>query len=99
MPCLPGHRSARLRPLIILAEVAAFVFALSLIALSHPSLTIWLVAVLSLLLHTILFYRLGRISESARSGPSPGFIDDLRQMLTGGSDKEFQGPDLPEAGG
>ncbi len=92
MPCLPGHRSARLRPLIILAEVAAFVFLLSLIALSDPSVAIWLVAVISLLLHTILFYRLGRISESARSGPSPNFIDDLRQMLMVGPE---QGPDLP----
>ncbi len=95
MPCLPGHRSARLRPQIILAEVLAFVFLLSVIALSDPSVTIWLVGVISLLLHTILFYRLGRISESVRSGPSPDFIDDLRQMLLGGPDKGFQGPDLP----
>lgn len=90
MPCLPGHRSTRLRPQIILAEVLAFVFLLSLIALSDPSVIIWLVGVISLLLHTMLFYRLGRISESVRSGPSPDFIEDLRQMLlTRAPDKGF----------
>ena len=86
MPCLPGHRSAILRPQIILAEVVAFVFALSLIALSDPPITIWLVGVMSLLLHTILFYRLGRISESARSAPSPSFIREIRQAIAGRSD-------------
>ncbi len=88
MPCLPGHRSAKLRPQIILAEVLAYVFALFLLVLSDPSVTTWLVAVILLLLHTILFYRLGRISERARSSPSPSFINDLRQRLAGGRKRD-----------
>ena len=66
----------------------AYVFALFLLILSDPSVTTWLVAVILLLLHTILFYRLGRISERVRSSPSPSFIDDLRQRLMGGRKRD-----------
>lgn len=86
MPCLPGHRSVRLRPLLILAEVAAVVFALSLIAFSEPTVALWLLGVVLLLVHTILFYRLGRISETVRAAPSPGFIQEIRQAITGRPD-------------
>lgn len=86
MPCLPGHRSVRLRPQLILAEVAAVIFALSLIALSKPTVPLWLLAVVLLLMHTILFYRLGRISETVRAAPSPGFIQEIRQAIGGQRD-------------
>ena len=86
MPCLPGHRPTRVRPEIVLPEVAALVLVLSFLILSNASLLLSLVGAILVLLHTTLFYRLGRISERARSQPSPGFVRDLGQRLTGGRD-------------
>ena len=41
-----------------------------------------------ILLHTILFYRLGRMSERVRAQPSPSFVRDLRQRLMEGPEGE-----------
>ncbi len=81
MPSLPNHRSIRLRPQIILPEVVALVVILSTIAISKPSASVWLLGIVVFLLHTILFYRCGRMSERVRAQPSPNFIRDLRQRL------------------
>jgi membrane protein implicated in regulation of membrane protease activity len=86
MPCLPNHWPTRLRPQIILPEVGALVLGLSAIALSTQPISLWLAGVILILLHTILFYRLGRISERARSEQSPDFIRGLKQGLMGRPD-------------
>ena len=88
MPYLPDRRSIKIRPHIILPEVGMLVVILSTIALSHPSAYVWLLGISMFLLHTILFYRYGRMSERVRSQPSADFIRDLRQRLTEGSQLE-----------
>ena len=82
MPCLPGHRSTRLNARIILAEVAALVVFVSAIAAADLSVMFWLVGLVTILLHTILFYHLGRISERNRTEPSPDFLHSLKDELT-----------------
>lgn len=81
MPCVPNHRPGRLRLWIILTEVLAVIAALSIIALSGPVIAFWLLGIVVLLVHTILFYRLGRISERIRAQPAPDFIRELGQKL------------------
>jgi hypothetical protein len=86
MAYFPDHRPVRLRPAIILCEVAALVAALSVIALSNPGGYLWLVGVILILVHTILFYRLGRMSERGRAQSSPDFFRGLKQGLMGRRD-------------
>ena len=86
MAYFPDHRPIRLRPAIILAEVGALVLALSVIAFSNPTGSLWLVGVIMILVHTILFYRLGRMSERALSQSSPDFLRGLKQGLMGKRD-------------
>lgn len=82
MPCLPNHRPAKLRLHIILPEIGILVLVWSLLALSLSPVSLWLAGIIMMLLHTILFYRLGRISERLRADPPPDFILDLRRRLT-----------------
>ncbi len=82
----PDQRPVMLHPLIALFEIGAFVLGLSAIALSNPSLSIWLVGVSLMLLHTMLFYRLGRLSERARVQSSSDFFRGFKQGLTGRRD-------------
>ena len=86
MAYFPDRRPIQLRPAIILCEVAALVVALSVIAFSDPGRYLWLVGVILILVHTILFYRLGRISERARAQSSPAFFRGLKQGLMGRGD-------------
>ncbi len=86
MSYLPDQSPRGLRPLIVLSEVGALVIGLSIIALSNPSLSVWLVGVIMILLHTVLFYRLGRVSERLRAQALPDFIRGLKQGLLGRRD-------------
>jgi hypothetical protein len=86
MSSLPDCQPRRLRLDVILLEVGALIFGLSAIALSRQSVAVWLVGVMVILLHTLLFYRLGKLSERARSQQSPDFFRGLKQGLMGRPD-------------
>ena len=82
MPCLPNHRRVTLRSTIVLPEIAVVVAAVSAIAFSGTANGLWIMAIIVLLLHTLLFYRLGRIAERKRSDPAAEFVHELRERLT-----------------
>ncbi len=86
MAYFPDNRPVRLRPVIILCEVAVLVAALTVIALSNPGGYLLLVGVILILVHTMLFYRLGRMSERVRAQSSPDFFRGLKQGLMGRRD-------------
>ncbi len=83
-----GRRPERLRPLLSLFALGALVLGLSVIVFTHPypSVSLWLVGIVMILLHTILFYRLGRISERLRANSSQDFFRGLKQGLIGRRD-------------
>lgn len=86
MSSLPDCQPQRLRLDVILLEVGVLIFGLSVIALSRQPVAVWLVGVMMIVLHTLLFYRLGKISERVRSQQSPDFFRGLKQGLMGRSD-------------
>ncbi len=88
MSYFPGQRPKRLRPLLSLFALGALVLGLSVIVFTHPypSVSLWLVGIVMILLHTILFYRLGRMSERVRANSSQDFFRGLKQGLTGKRD-------------
>ncbi len=88
MSYLSDQRPERLRPLLSLFALGALVLGLSYIVFSHPypSVSLWLVGIVMILLHTILFYRLGRISERVRANSYQDFFRGLKQGLTGRRD-------------
>ncbi len=88
MSFLPDQRPKRLRPLLSLFALGALVLGLSVIVFSHPypSVSLWLVGIMMILLHTILFYRLGRMSERVGANSSQDFFRGLKQGLTGRRD-------------
>lgn len=88
MSYLPDQQPRRLSPLFSLSGLAAVVLGLSAIVFSHPNppASLWLVGIMMILLHTILFYRLGRISERVRAESLPDFFRGLKQGLTGRRD-------------
>jgi hypothetical protein len=81
MPRSGDQRAASLRPAIVLFEVGILFLALSVIALAATTISLWLLAVSLILVHTILFYRLGRLAERIRSQSSPDFFRGLKQGL------------------
>jgi hypothetical protein len=86
MPSLPDYRPPRLRLHVILLEVGALIFILSAIALSRQPVAVWLVGVMMIMLHTLLFYRLGKISGRLTTEGSPDFFRGFKQGLMGRSD-------------
>ena len=88
MSYLPDQRPERLRPLLSLLALCAVVLGLSVIVFTHPypSVSLWLVGIMMILLHTILFYRLGRLSERVSAKSSQDFFRGLKQGLTGRRD-------------
>ncbi len=85
MSYLPDQRPEWLRPLLSLFALGALVLGLSVIVFSrpHPSVSLWLVGIILILLHTILFYRLGRKSERVLAQSSQDFFRGLKRGLTG----------------
>ncbi len=83
---LPGHEPQRLCLHVIVFEVGVLILALSVIALSQQRLAVWLVGVMMIVLHTLLFYRLGKISGHRRSEGSRDFFRGFKQGLMGRSD-------------
>ena len=81
MPCHSDHRPIRLRPHVVLIELAVFVLLLAFLGLSQASASISLLGLIMVLLNTILFYRLGRISERVRAQPSIRFVRELGWTL------------------
>ena len=83
MPCMPDHQPQRLRLHIILLEVAAFILGLSAIALSQQSVALFLVGGLLITVHTLIFYRLGKIAARLTTEESPVFFRGFKQGLMG----------------
>ncbi len=90
MPRLPFHQPRRLHLHVILLEVGALILGLSAIALLQQPVAVWLVGVMMIVLHTLLFYRLGKISESLATEGSPDFFRGLKQGLMGRVDLDSQ---------
>jgi len=86
MSSLPDCQPQRLRLDVILLEVGALIFGLSAIALSRQSVAVWLVGVIVIVLHTLLFYRLGKISGRLSVEGSRDFFRGFKQGLMGRSD-------------
>lgn len=86
MPRSPDHQPRRLRLPVILLEVAALIFALSAIALSQQPVAVWLVGVMLITLHTLLFYRLGKVAGLPAIERSRDFFRGFKQGLMGRPD-------------
>ena len=67
MPYLRERLRKGLRLHIVVFEVLAFILGMSVIALTQQPATVWLLGVAMIPLHTILFYRLGKVSERLRA--------------------------------
>ncbi len=83
MPCMPDHQPERLRLHIILLEVAAFILGISAIALSQQSVAVLLMGAMLITLHTLIFYRLGKIAVRLTIEESPVFFRGFKQGLMG----------------
>ncbi len=86
MPCMPDHQPRGLPLHIILLEVAVFILGLSAIALSQQPVEIWLVGVMLITVHTLLFYRLGKIAERLTTAELPVFFRGFKKGLMGRRD-------------
>jgi hypothetical protein len=86
MLSLPNPQPQGLRLPIILLEVAAVLLGLSAIALSQQPVAVWLVGVMLVVLHTLLFYRLGKISGRLPTRGSRDFFRGFKQGLMGRPD-------------
>ena len=86
MPLLPDRQPRRLSLHVILLEMGALILALSAIALSRQPVMIWLVSVMMIVLHTLLFYRLGKKAGRLAAGESPDFFRGFKQGLMGRPD-------------
>jgi hypothetical protein len=86
MPCLPDHKPRGLRLHVILLELGALILGLSAIALSQQHVAIWLVGVMLIVLHTLLFYRLGKISGRLATESPSDFFRGFKQGLMGRPD-------------
>ncbi len=84
MPCRPDHQPQGLRLHIILLEIAVFILGLSAFTLSHQPVAVWLVGVMLITLHTLLFYRLGKMAE--RLTELPAFLRGFKKGLVGRRD-------------
>ena len=83
MPCMPDHQPQRLRLHIIWLEVAAFILGISAIALSQQSVAVLLMGAMLITLHTLIFYRLGKIAVRLTIEESPVFFRGFKQGLMG----------------
>ena len=81
MPYFPDDRPAKLRPAIILPAAVAVVLGLSMIHFLNWATFLWPLGVLLILVHTVLFYHLGRVAERARSQSSSDFLRGFRVGL------------------
>ncbi len=90
MPSLPNYRPPRMRLHVILLEVSALILGLSAIALSRQSTAVWLVGVILVMLHTLLFYRLGKMSGRLAGEGSRDFFRGFKQGLMGRPDFDSQ---------
>ncbi len=86
MPRLPDDRPRRLRLRIILLEIAAFFLGLSALTLTHQPVAILLVGVMLITVHTLLFYRLGKIAERLTTAELPAFLRGFKKGLMGRRD-------------
>ncbi len=86
MPALHDHQPRRLNLHVVLLEVGALILALSVIAFSRQNVMVWLLSVIVIVLHTLLFYRLGKISERLAARGSPDFFRGFKQGLMGRPD-------------
>ena len=84
MPRLPDHQPRGLRLHIILLEVAVFILGLSAFTLSQQPVAIWLVGAMLIAVHTLLFYRLGKMAE--RLTELPAFLRGFKKGLLGRRD-------------
>ena len=80
------HQPQGLRLHIILLEIAVFILGLSAFTLSHEPAAIWLVGVMLIALHTLLFYRLGKIAERLTTAQLPSFLRGFKKGLMGRRD-------------
>ena len=81
---MPDHQPRGLRLHIILLEVAVFILGLSAFTLSQQPVAVWLVGVILIAVHTLLFYRLGKIAE--RLAELPAFFRGFKRGLMGRHD-------------
>jgi len=86
MPRLPDHQPRGLRLHIILLEVAVLILGLSALALSQQPVAVWLVGIMLITLHTLLFYRLGKIAGRLTTAELPAFLRGFKQGLMGRRD-------------
>jgi hypothetical protein len=86
MPSFPHRPGGGLPQRIILLEVAALFVGLSAVALSWLPVTVWLAGVVLITLHTLLFYRLGKIAGRLSVQKLPDFFRGFKQGLLGRSD-------------
>ena len=84
MPRLPDDQPRGLRLHFILLEVAVFILGISAIALSQQPVEVWLVGVMLIALHSLLFYRLGKMAE--RLTELPAFLRGFKKGLMGRRD-------------
>jgi uncharacterized sodium:solute symporter family permease YidK len=80
---MPDHQPQRLRLHIILLEVAALILGLSAIALSQTSVALLLVGGMLITVHTLIFYRLGKIAARLTAEESAVFFRGFKQGLMG----------------
>ncbi len=83
MPCRPDHKPQGLRLRIILLEIAAFIVGLSALTLSHQPVAIWLVGLMLITVHTLLFYRLGKLAGRLTAAELPAFLRGFKKGLMG----------------
>jgi hypothetical protein len=86
MPSLPHRPGGGLPQHIILLEVAALFVGLSAVALFWLPVAVWLVGVALITLHTLLFYRLGKIAGRLSVQKLPDFFRGFKQGLLGRPD-------------
>lgn len=86
MPRMPDHAPQGLRLPLILLEVAVLILGFSAIALSQQPVTVWLMGVMLITVHTLLFYRLGKIAERLTTAELPAFFRGFKQGLMGRGD-------------
>ena len=84
MPRMPDQQPRGLRLHIILLEVAVFILGLSAFTISEQPVAIWLVGAMLIAVHTLLFYRLGKMAE--RLTELPAFLRGFKKGLMGRRD-------------
>jgi hypothetical protein len=89
---LSDGRKTQLRPLFALLGLGAVITSLSAIALSGPPpASLWLAGVATVVLNSILIYRLGRLSERSLSQSLPDFFRGFKQGLMSRPDGDGSG--------